>query len=186
MSSAIPGTNLNGRKPEELTIPELKRWLRCRKGASLRGNKRELVERVYLYIGHGWDDQYLFDTDGEYSTEGNHVPVSTNTTVESLLTYPPAGGWTRNLSSLPDLTDSSAFDYFISKCDNCLSTAWKHRDSGWNFYKSNHVRNIFLHDSEDHTAQLIKSMVVKSYAKTDKPVPLSKQYSTLIVVHTRW
>ncbi|XP_070554692.1 uncharacterized protein [Ptychodera flava] len=113
MSSAIPGTNLNGRKPEELTIPELKRWLRCRKGASLRGNKRELVERVYLYIGHGWDDQYLFDPDGEHSTEANHVPVSTNT-VESLLTYPPAGGWTRNLSSLPDLTDSSIFDYFIS------------------------------------------------------------------------
>ncbi|XP_070560694.1 uncharacterized protein [Ptychodera flava] len=182
MSSAIPGAQLRGRKPEELSLVELKRWLRCRKGASLRGNKRELVERVYLYIGHGWDEQYLFDPDGVNKTGVCNVPVSMNT-VESLLTYPPAGGWTRNLTSLPDLTDSTVFDYFISKCDNCLSTARKHRDSGWNFYKSNHVKDILLHDSEHQSLLLIKSMVVKSYSKADNPVPQSKLYSTLILLN---
>ena len=41
----IPGASLRGRKPEQLTVPELKRWLSCRKGASLKGRKADLVER---------------------------------------------------------------------------------------------------------------------------------------------
>jgi len=47
----IPGVSLRERNPEQLTIPELTRWLSCRKGVSCRkgaktnGNKRNLVER---------------------------------------------------------------------------------------------------------------------------------------------
>ena len=41
----IPGASLRGRNPQQLTIPELKRWLSCRKGAKTNGNKRNLVER---------------------------------------------------------------------------------------------------------------------------------------------
>ena len=40
----VPGTSLNGRKPEELTIPQLKHWLQCRK-ASVKGKKADLVAR---------------------------------------------------------------------------------------------------------------------------------------------
>ena len=31
-----PGASINRRKPEELTIPQIKRWLQCRK-ASVKG-----------------------------------------------------------------------------------------------------------------------------------------------------
>jgi len=41
----IPGASLRGRNPQQLTIPELKRWLSCRKGTKTNGNKRNLVER---------------------------------------------------------------------------------------------------------------------------------------------
>ena len=40
----IPGAALNGRNPETLTIPELKRWLQCR-NASVKGKKADLVAR---------------------------------------------------------------------------------------------------------------------------------------------
>ena len=44
VESDIAGASLNGRKPEELTVPQLKRWLQCRK-ASLKGKKSDLVAR---------------------------------------------------------------------------------------------------------------------------------------------
>ena len=40
----VPGASLNGRKPEQLKIPELKLWLACRR-APTRGRKADLVER---------------------------------------------------------------------------------------------------------------------------------------------
>ena len=43
----IPGASLGIRKPHELKVPELKRWLACRsRGASRSGNKAALIERV--------------------------------------------------------------------------------------------------------------------------------------------
>ena len=40
----IPGASLGGKRPEDVTVPGLKRWLACR-GASHSGRKAELVER---------------------------------------------------------------------------------------------------------------------------------------------
>jgi hypothetical protein len=40
----IPGACLRGKKPSDLKIPELKRWLACR-GASMKGKKANLVLR---------------------------------------------------------------------------------------------------------------------------------------------
>ena len=41
----IPGAKLD-KDLETLTVPQLKRWLQCRKGASQKGNKRELRDRL--------------------------------------------------------------------------------------------------------------------------------------------
>ena len=41
----IQGASLRGKTPSQLTIPKLKRWLSCKKGAKLSGTKRSLVER---------------------------------------------------------------------------------------------------------------------------------------------
>ena len=40
----IRGASLRGRVPDDLTVPELKRWLACR-GARRKGNMPELVQR---------------------------------------------------------------------------------------------------------------------------------------------
>ena len=40
----IPGASLNGRRPEQLKIPELRLWLKCRR-APTKGKKADLVER---------------------------------------------------------------------------------------------------------------------------------------------
>ena len=45
----VPGASINGRKPEEQAIPQLKRWLQCRK-ASVKGKKANLVARWVLNI----------------------------------------------------------------------------------------------------------------------------------------
>ena len=53
----IPGASLDGRKPENLKIAELKFWLACR-GAPLKGKNADLVARyttplyfALLFIG---------------------------------------------------------------------------------------------------------------------------------------
>ena len=48
----IPGAALGARQPEELKVPELKRWLACR-GASRTGLKAQLVQRVNEDIQSG-------------------------------------------------------------------------------------------------------------------------------------
>ena len=45
----IPGAALNGRKPEQLKIPELKLWLACR-GAPTKGKKADLIERQVMML----------------------------------------------------------------------------------------------------------------------------------------
>ncbi|XP_065913758.1 uncharacterized protein [Dysidea avara] len=44
----ISGASLHGKKPSELTVAKLKRWLSCR-GTPLSGKKPELVERYYCF-----------------------------------------------------------------------------------------------------------------------------------------
>ena len=47
----IPGASLSGRAPEDLKVPELKRWLACRnartggKNQNLSGGERYFLER---------------------------------------------------------------------------------------------------------------------------------------------
>ena len=40
----IPGASLKGRQPNDLTVPELKRWLSFRAG-TVRGTKADFVKR---------------------------------------------------------------------------------------------------------------------------------------------
>ena len=41
----IPGASLNGKKPKELNVTQLKRWLSCR-GTPTGGKKPQLIERL--------------------------------------------------------------------------------------------------------------------------------------------
>ena len=44
----VPGASLRGRDVGSLKIPELKRWLQCRR-ASTKGLKADLVARYFRY-----------------------------------------------------------------------------------------------------------------------------------------
>ena len=43
----VAGASLNGKRPEDLKVPALKLWLKCR-GAPIKGKKSDLVERFVL------------------------------------------------------------------------------------------------------------------------------------------
>jgi len=45
----VPGASLNGKKPCQLTVAQLKRWLACR-GAPVSGRKPELIERLAICV----------------------------------------------------------------------------------------------------------------------------------------
>ena len=45
----VPGAALNGREASSLTIPELKRWLQCRR-APTAGKKADLVARLTYWL----------------------------------------------------------------------------------------------------------------------------------------
>ena len=47
--SDVPGASLNGKRPSQLTVGQLKRWLACR-GAPLSGRKPELIQRLASYV----------------------------------------------------------------------------------------------------------------------------------------
>ena len=47
----IPGASLNGKKPNELNVVQLKRWLSCR-GAPTGGKKPQLIERLAYLSTH--------------------------------------------------------------------------------------------------------------------------------------
>ena len=55
--SDIPGASLNGKKPCQLNVAQLKRWLACR-GAPLSGRKPELIERLVTYYNK--DTEYYY------------------------------------------------------------------------------------------------------------------------------
>ena len=40
----VPGASLNGKKPSQLNVTQMKRWLACR-GSPTSGNKPQLLER---------------------------------------------------------------------------------------------------------------------------------------------
>jgi len=47
--SDVPGASLNGKKPSQLTVSQLKRWLACC-GAPVNGRKPELIQRLASYV----------------------------------------------------------------------------------------------------------------------------------------
>ena len=47
--SDVPGAALNGREASSLMIPELKRWLQCRR-APTAGKKADLVSRLTYWL----------------------------------------------------------------------------------------------------------------------------------------
>ena len=49
--SDIPGASLNGKKPNELNVVQLRRWLSCR-GAPIGGKKPQLIERLAYLSTH--------------------------------------------------------------------------------------------------------------------------------------
>lgn len=55
--SDVPGASLNGKKPCQLTVAQLKRWLACR-GAPLSGRKPELIERLAICAIYYWIERF--------------------------------------------------------------------------------------------------------------------------------
>jgi hypothetical protein len=101
--------------------------------------------------------------------------------VQSLLDYPPPAGYSNSLTGIPDIDDSDIYQYFLVKCDGTDSTAVKHRDKGWNFYKSGKVRYAEFKMDIDDTTLLIRGDVEASFDRAVVTGKVKKKYPVHIV-----
>ena len=108
----VPGASLGDRLPEELTVPELKRWLACR-GASRTGHKQQLIERVKDYIQSGMN-KHIVDPD-----KGENMEVKRRRLgiVPGSGVLPPRaqkGEWISGLTGVPHLNYSQVYAYLVT------------------------------------------------------------------------
>ena len=135
--------------------------------------------RVKLYIKNGWDSRYLINPDdGGSVPDYNRIYSANESFVASLLDNPVPAGYTSELANVPQLDDGHIFQYFLVKCDNMKSTAQKHRDKGWNFYRSDKVLCSEFKCDVDDTVMIVRADVAASFdrgvvtGKTKKVYPI--------------
>ena len=111
---------MHGRDPGLLTLPQLKRWLTCR-GASRRGRKADLAQRVSEYMATGLDKK-IVDPDGGANVERKRLRLEKaglgRTTGHPNLQCAvpaPADGWVKSLKKLPDVSFATIYDHFMER-----------------------------------------------------------------------
>ncbi|XP_069102530.1 uncharacterized protein [Argopecten irradians] len=174
----IPGASLRGKQPEHLTKAALLQWLRCRSGASLKGKKAELVERVKFYIQHGWDTKYLVHPDRHNKKIYSQATIENNSSF--LESHPPPAGYTSYLDGVPFIDDGDIHQYFLVKCDDNSATAKKHRDTGWTFFKSGKVISSEFKMDIDDSVLLLRGNVEASFDRGIITGKTKKHYFTYV------
>lgn len=112
LTEDVPGAALGKRQPDELKVPELKRWLACR-DASRTGLKPQLVQRVKEYQRSGFAKRVI-DPDKGANLDVKRrrlglVPGSCN-----LPPLAPAEGWVPGLVGIPDLKYCQVYNYLVA------------------------------------------------------------------------
>lgn len=131
---------------------------------------------------HGWDKKYLVNPDKHvqkvYTTSEDHID---NSWIQSLLDNPPPAGYSNCLDNIPQIEDSDIYHYFLVKCDNMSSTARKHRDNGYVFFKSGKVvSSEFKCDIDDNTL-IIRGDVEASFDRGTVTGQCKKKYPVHVV-----
>ena len=115
---------------------------------------------------------------GSSQPDYNRIYSANEVFVNSLLDNPVPAGYSNILKDIPVLDDSQIFQYFLVKCDNSKSTAGKHRDKGWNFYRSDKVLCSEFNTDIDESVMLVRGDVAASFdrgvvtGKTKKVYPI--------------
>ena len=108
----VPGASLGMKQPEELKVPELKRWLACR-GAMRSGLKCNLVQRVKEYISSGMAKR-IIDPDKGANLEVKKRRLGVFPGSSGLPPLAPSTGWTCGLSGIPNLKYCQVYDYLVA------------------------------------------------------------------------
>jgi len=108
----VPGAALGDRLPEELTVPELQRWLACR-GASRSGRKRQLIQRVRDYMQSGMSKHIVDPDKGENMEVKRRRLVIVPGTCD-LPALAPKGEWVSGLTGVPHLKHSQVYSYLVA------------------------------------------------------------------------
>ena len=161
----VRGASLRGRDPGLLTVPQLKRWLACR-GASRRGRKADLAQRVSEYIATGLDKK-IVDPDGGANVERKRLRLETaglgrtkgHPNLQCAVPA-PADGWVKSLKKLPDVSFATIYDHFMERSlkaviglqrdhasasgsdeesDSEVFSSFKSIDNGYKFFKDGHI-----------------------------------------------
>ncbi len=183
---SIPGASLGGRNIESLNVTQLKRWLECREGASLKGKKGELQSRVKLWCQNGWDKKYLRPPDGHFEkVYSNTILAEYSQEVLNCLDNPPTEqNFTNYIVGFPSLTDTDIYEYFMLKCDGSRSTAQKHKTQGWKYYMSGKILQTEVHIT-DGSCAVVKSTIEASFDKGTVTGQTTKRYDILVIIEKR-
>lgn len=97
------------------------------------------------------------------------LKVDTTSTVNSnasfdqaFLDYVPVSGFINSLAGVPSIEDSDIYHYFLIKCHGTQSTAQKHRDKSWIFYKTDNVICLEFILEIDEEVMTVRGDVVAS------------------------
>ena len=131
---------------------------------------------VQLYIDNGWDQLYLINP-GQHCPKiySKSVLAAYELDVDNLLTVPPKSGYTTRIVDAPIIDDSDIYQYFLIRCDNSEATAEKHKNAGWNFYRSQKVKKVELNFVPSMNVMLVRGKVEKSF---DRGVITGKSKTT--------
>ncbi|XP_065901931.1 uncharacterized protein [Dysidea avara] len=132
----IPGASLNGKKPSELKVVQLKRWLNCR-DAPVSGKKPELIQRVCDYIKYGWD-RFLIDPDGGTNVQQKLQAEAAHSDIAILQSVPKSNDmhWSKQIYRVPKITFGMIFDFIVERKvlaqkANCIDDASEKRDDSF-------------------------------------------------------
>ena len=112
MGDDVHGAALGDQVPEQLKMDGLKRWLHCR-GATVSGNKAELVRKIHNYISSGKADKIIDPNNGiNLQRKKEKMDIAPGANVNFPLTAPPSG-WVDGLSDVPDFTYHQIYSYLV-------------------------------------------------------------------------
>ena len=146
------------------------------------------IFRVKLYINNGWDTEYLIvpeslkDGKEQNSSTGTHDSM-----IKRYLDYMESlkeddKSFTDALVGVPYVEDMNIYSYFFEKCDNSQSTARKHRDKGWMFYKSKKVTEVVSNKTKYDGVILVKGEVIASFDKGTVTGKVKKKYPVYVIL----
>ena len=139
--------------------------------------------RVKLYISNGWDKKYLYNPEGHCpKVYSKSVIAAYELEVETILHSPPKSGYTTSLQDVPIVDESDIYQYFLIRSEYNDASAAKHKDGGWNMFRSQKVLKIELKFCDNVNLITLHAVIEKSYDRGVITGVTKKKYDVYVIL----